>query len=159
MDDALPVIKAKSGVPSAAAIRRQKKQEIAEKNGQKPIVRLKNNPGANEELTDDGEDYSDEEKEERRYQELKSKRSTSPDPWKKLRKSSIPKFGEVADAPPVLKAPSKKLLSVPKTAGSLAERMVLEAERNMVIGKYRAMIERKQFKMQRTNEGKDNEDF
>ncbi|KAK7203157.1 hypothetical protein BZA70DRAFT_284000 [Myxozyma melibiosi] len=150
VDDALPVIKAKSGVPSAAAVRRLKKQEIAEKNGQKPVRRKTKKGDPEEVLTDDGEDYSDEEKEEQRYQDLKNKRSSSPDPWLKLRKSNLPKFGEVAEAPPVLKVPSKKLLSVPKKAGSLAERLVLEAEREMVIGKYRAMVERKQWKSKKS---------
>ncbi|KAK9458514.1 uncharacterized protein V1516DRAFT_682623 [Lipomyces oligophaga] len=143
VDTALPMVKGKTGVPSSEAIRRLKKRAKAEANGQKFITR-KSKSNSNDVLTDDGEDYSDEEKEEQRYQDLKSRRSGSPDPWLKVKGTlSKPKFGEVADGPPVLNPPSKKLLSVPKTAGTLAQRMVLEAERNMIIAKYRAMQERK----------------
>ncbi|KAK9468621.1 hypothetical protein V1512DRAFT_257524 [Lipomyces arxii] len=153
VDEALPVIKARSGVPSAGAVRQAKKRAIAEANGQKPVLTKKQRKALNKDGMlgdddDDGEDYSDEEAEERRYAELKNKRSNSPDPWKKLTRAPPPKFGEVADAPPMLKPPSKKLVNVPKkAAGSDAERMQLEAERENVIARYRAIADRKQIKL------------
>ncbi|KAK9354141.1 hypothetical protein V1505DRAFT_359621 [Lipomyces doorenjongii] len=149
VNEALPVVRAKSGAPSMEAIRKMKKREIAEANGQKPL-RSKHKKGTAaeaEEDDDDGVDYSDDEAEERRYMELKTKRSSSPDPWKRLSRPAPPKFGEIAAAPPVLKPPSKKLMNVPKKAGPLSERLVLEAEREQVIGKYRAMVERNQRKL------------
>ncbi|KAK9374512.1 uncharacterized protein V1513DRAFT_415615 [Lipomyces chichibuensis] len=153
VDEALPVVRAKSGVPSMEAIRKMKKREIAEANGQKPLRSKRKKGAAAEEEEeednddDDGVDYSDNEAEERRYMELKTKRSSSPDPWKRLSRPAPPKFGEIAAAPPVLKVPSKKLVNVPKKAGSLSQRLALEAEREQVIGKYRAMVERNQRKL------------
>jgi hypothetical protein len=130
------------------AIRKMKKREIAEANGQKPLrSKHKKGAAADEEEYDDGIDYSDDEAEERRYMELKMKRSSSPDPWKRLSRPAPPKFGEIAAAPPVLKPPSKYLVNVPKKAGQLSERLALEAEREQVIGKYRAMVERNQRKL------------
>ncbi|KAJ8099685.1 hypothetical protein POJ06DRAFT_114724 [Lipomyces tetrasporus] len=151
VNEALPIVRARSGVPSKEAVRKMKKREIAEANGQAPL-RVKKKKGTSaeekeEEDNDDGEDYSDEEAEERRYMELKTKRSGSPDPWKKLSRAPPPKFGEIAAAPPVLIPPSKKLLNVPKKAGPLSQRLELEAERQQVIGKYRVMVERKQGKL------------
>ncbi|KAK9332584.1 hypothetical protein V1520DRAFT_334534 [Lipomyces starkeyi] len=148
VNEALPVVRAKSGAPSMEAIRKMKKREIAEANGQKPLrSKHKKGAAADEEEYDDGVDYSDDEAEERRYMELKTKRSSSPDPWKRLSRPAPPKFGEIAAAPPVLKPPSKKLVNVPKKAGQLSERLALEAEREQVIGKYRAMVERNQRKL------------
>ncbi|KAK9483864.1 hypothetical protein V1527DRAFT_471782 [Lipomyces starkeyi] len=148
VNEALPVVRAKSGAPSMEAIRKMKKREIAEANGQKPLrSKHKKGAAADEEEYDDGIDYSDDEAEERRYMELKTKRSSSPDPWKRLSRPAPPKFGEIAAAPPVLKPPSKKLVNVPKKAGQLPERLALEAERERVIGKYRAMVERNQRKL------------
>ncbi|KAK9385590.1 hypothetical protein V1515DRAFT_574206 [Lipomyces mesembrius] len=148
VNEALPVVRAKSGAPSMEAIRKMKKREIAEANGQKPL-RSKHKKGtvAEADDDDDGVDYSDDEAEERRYMELKTKRSSSPDPWKRLSRPAPPKFGEIAAAPPVLKPPSKTLVNVPKKAGPLSERLALEAEREQVIGKYRAMVERNQRKL------------
>ncbi|KAK9323003.1 hypothetical protein V1517DRAFT_321590 [Lipomyces orientalis] len=150
VNEALPIVRARSGVPSREAVRKLKKREIAEANGQTPL-RAKKKKGTSaeegEEDNDDGEDYSDEEAEERRYMELKAKRSGSPDPWKKLSRAPPPKFGEIAAAPPVLIPPSKKLLNVPKKAGPLSQRLALEAERQRVIGEYRVMVERKQRKL------------
>ncbi|KAK9358727.1 hypothetical protein V1504DRAFT_460074 [Lipomyces starkeyi] len=148
VNEALPVVRAKSGAPSMEAVRKMKKREIAEANGQKPLrSKHKKGAAADEEEYDDGIDYSDDEAEERRYMELKTKRSSSPDPWKRLSRPAPPKFGEIAAAPPVLKPPSKKLVNVPKKAGQLSERLALEAEREQVIGKYRAMVERNQRKL------------
>ncbi|KAK9238609.1 hypothetical protein V1525DRAFT_400535 [Lipomyces kononenkoae] len=146
VNEALPIVRAKSGAPSMEAVRKMKKRQIAEANGQKPLLTKKQKRTAaaeEDDADDDGEDYSDEEAEERRYMELKTKRSNSPDPWKKLSRPPPPKFGEIAAAPPVLNLPSKKLVNVPKKAGPLSERLVLEAEREQVIGKYRAMVGRK----------------
>ncbi|KAK9370327.1 hypothetical protein V1509DRAFT_617443 [Lipomyces kononenkoae] len=145
VNEALPIVRAKSGTPSTEAIRKMKKRQLAEANGQKPLLSKKQKLTAAEadDDDDDGVDYSDEEAEERRYMDLKTKRSNSPDPWKRLSRPPPPKFGEIAAAPPSLRPPSKKLVNVPKKAGPLSERLALEAEREQVIGKYRAMVERK----------------
>lgn len=70
------------------------------------------------------------------------KRDTSPDPWAHLQKAR-PKFGEVADRPPELPK-LKRLSNVPKSAGSLARRELLEAERQSVIDEYRRLKARKE---------------
>ncbi|KAK9476068.1 hypothetical protein V1514DRAFT_312290 [Lipomyces japonicus] len=147
VNEALPIIRAKTGVPSAAAVRQAKRREKAEANGQKPLPKKKKKSDPVEENEDDGINYSDEEEEERAYLDFKSQRSRSPDPWKKIAKRNVPKFGEVADAPPVLNAPAKKLQNVPKSAGTAAQRMLLEAERETVIARYRAMNDRKMAKL------------
>ncbi|KAK9452378.1 uncharacterized protein V1518DRAFT_425325 [Limtongia smithiae] len=142
VDTQLPVIRARSGVPSAAAVRQQRKREKAIANGQ---VFPSKSKGNDADVDADGSvDYSDDEAEERRYQELKSKRSRSPDPWKKLTRPPPPAFGEIAEAPPVLSAPTKKTINVPKASGTLAERMVLEAERERVINRYRGIVDKRQ---------------
>lgn len=53
-------------------------------------------------------------------------------------KAKKPKFGEVADRPPQLPK-LKQFSSVPKSAGSLARREILEAERQRVIDQYRKL--------------------
>lgn len=53
-------------------------------------------------------------------------------------KAKKPKFGEVADRPPELKK-LKQFSSVPKSAGSLARREMLEAERQRFIDQYRKL--------------------
>lgn len=68
----------------------------------------------------------------------KKQRDKSPDPWAVLdKKKKKPKFGEVADAPPVLNLPRKLLPNVPKSAGDKTRRLILEAERQKVIDEYR----------------------
>lgn len=72
------------------------------------------------------------------------KRERSPDPWAHLeKKKEKPKFGEVADAPPDLRLPSKLLSSIPKNAGSMAKRYMLQQEREKFIEGYRALMESK----------------
>lgn len=53
-------------------------------------------------------------------------------------KSKKPKFGEVADRPPELPR-LKQLNNVPKSAGSLYRREMLESERQRVIDTYRKL--------------------
>ncbi|KAG5361529.1 hypothetical protein CJU90_2912 [Yarrowia sp. C11] len=68
----------------------------------------------------------------------KKQRDKSPDPWAVLeKKNKKAKFGEVADAPPVLNLPRKLLPNVPKSSGDNARRLILEAERQKVIDEYR----------------------
>lgn len=65
------------------------------------------------------------------------------DPWAALnsRKEQV-KFGDVADRPPELPR-LKANKGVPRSAGSLARRELLEEERRRVISKYREMKEKK----------------
>lgn len=83
-------------------------------------------------------DLSDEETNTRH-----KKRDRSPDPWAHLEKKR-PKFGEVVDAPPQLTVPKRILSSVPKNAGSMARRFMLEQERERVVKQYRELVEKKQ---------------
>ncbi|KAK9455069.1 hypothetical protein V1511DRAFT_329726 [Dipodascopsis uninucleata] len=161
VNEAIPIIRAKTGVPSAGAVRRAEKRERAIVNGAKlPSLLSKKsqtttNPGDTD--IDDATaerllGFEDEEDEERTYLEFKSKRSRSPDPWKSLSRPPAPKFGEVAEAPPQLKALTKKLPNVPKSAGSIAQRMILESERDRVIAEYRAKQKRKMIGSERRDE-------
>ncbi|KAG5358284.1 hypothetical protein CJU89_4795 [Yarrowia sp. B02] len=73
----------------------------------------------------------------------KKVRDKSPDPWAVLeKKNKKAKFGEVADAPPVLNLPRKLLPNVPKASGDNARRLILEAERQKVIDEYRKISRR-----------------
>lgn len=72
------------------------------------------------------------------------KRDTSPDPWAHLQQSR-PKFGDVVDKPPELPK-LKRMSNVPKSAGSLARRELLESERQNVIDEYRRLKARKEQK-------------
>lgn len=73
-------------------------------------------------------------------EEIKWKtRDSSPDPWEKVNKRNVkPKFGEIADRPPELPT-LKKFSNVPKSAGSIARREILEKERENVIKAYRKL--------------------
>lgn len=74
----------------------------------------------------------------------KRKRENSPDPWAHLEtKKDRPKFGEIADRPPDLRVPTKLLNNVPKSAGSMARRYILQTEREKIIEGYRALMEKK----------------
>ena len=53
-------------------------------------------------------------------------------------KAPVPKFGEVADRPPELPLRKQKS-SIPKSAGSLARREMLEQERARFIEEYRKL--------------------
>lgn len=88
---------------------------------------------------DDSED--DDEKEEGRKD---NRRARSPDPWAHLeQKKNRPKFGEIADRPPDLRLSSRILNNVPKSAGSMARRFILQKEREKVIEGYRTLMEKK----------------
>lgn len=135
VNEALPLVKAKSGMPSKADMKRMKRRERLkaeeEQRRQKRIERR--------EEYENREDDLQQEKQKR-----KSKREVSPDPWSHLEKKKA-KFGEVVDAPPVLKLPTKLLTNVPNASGSLAKREMLAQERERVIAEYRCLMEKKRF--------------
>lgn len=148
VNDALPMGRAKSGGPSRGALRTAKKRarmeaEVAAAR-QKRIERGEDNGG-----DDDDPDGNDIETSgnakwnDRGTKRNKSgKREVSPDPWGHLKKPA-PKFGDVVDRPPELKLSAKMLSNVPKAAGSMAKRFMLQDERQKVIDGYRALMESK----------------
>lgn len=130
VDQALPLVKARSGSPSRADKKRQKQREKALRQ-------------AEQRRKEKGSDDEEEEMLQKQQQEL-AKRSPSPDPWACLEAKNVkPKFNEVASKPPELKAPTKLMKNVPKAAGSMARRDMLEQERNRFIERYRALMEQK----------------
>lgn len=130
VDQALPLVKARSGSPSRADKKRQKQREKALRQ-------------AEQRRKEKGTDDEEEEMLQQQEQKL-SKRSPSPDPWAHLEARNVkPKFNEVASKPPELKAPTKLMKNVPKAAGSMARRDMLEKERNRFIERYRALMENK----------------
>lgn len=137
VDQALPMVKARSGSPSRVDKKRQKQREKALRQAEQ---RRK------EKGIDEDEDELDQQQkdEEGTLGKRKGKRASSPDPWANIQaKQEPPKFGEVADRPPDLKNPTKRMNNVPKSAGSMARRHMLEDERNRFIERYRALIEQK----------------
>ncbi|KAK9470335.1 uncharacterized protein V1510DRAFT_281679 [Dipodascopsis tothii] len=139
VDEAIPLVRMKSREPSKYDQWKAKKRKIAEANGQKPLPKKGESQGDND---DDIEEDFD-------YEEAQTHfiRSNSPDPWKQLEKNK-PKFGETALEPPTLSKPMKSLPNIPKSAGSVAKRLMLEAEREKFVNQYRAMVERKRAKKQ-----------
>ncbi|ANB11987.1 conserved fungal protein [Sugiyamaella lignohabitans] len=127
VNEALPLVKARKGSPSRADKRKARKRAKDEANSRKK-------------KDDDDDDDNDEDDEDQKPK--KGKREPSPDPWAHL-ESKKPKFGDVADRPPELNLPTKLLRNVPKSAGSLARRVILEEERDRVIQSYRALMEQK----------------
>lgn len=144
VNEALPVGRGKSEGPSRGALRAQKKRAKVEKEMEAARQR-KIERG---EIDDDGE-----EDEDVRWSQhgptnangnskKRGKRDVSPDPWAHLQKPA-PKFGDVVDRPPELNLSAKILNNVPKSAGSMAKRFMLQEERQKVIDGYRALMEQK----------------
>lgn len=139
VNEALPVGRAKSEGPSRGALRAQKKRARVEKE----------QAAARQRKIEKGE-LDDEEDADVRWSQkgtttrnkTTGKREVSPDPWAHLQKPA-PKFGDVADRPPELNLSAKILNNVPKSAGSLAKRYMLQSERQKVIDGYRALMESK----------------
>lgn len=132
VNEALPLVKARSGSPSRADKKRMRQKEKAE--------RLKRERRRAAGLPSDEETDEEEETTAKRGR----KRSPSPDPWASLEsRKQTPKFGEVADRPPELTVPKKLLNNVPKSAGSMAKRHMLEQERGRFIEAYRKLMEEK----------------
>jgi hypothetical protein len=130
VDQALPLVKARSGSPSRADKKRQRQRERALRQ-------------AEQRRKEKGTDDVEEEMLQQQEQKV-SKRSPSPDPWAHLEARDVkPKFNEVSSKPPELKAPTKLMKNVPKAAGSMARRDMLEQERNRFIERYRALMEHK----------------
>lgn len=100
------------------------------------------NKTANKRGQSNNESEDDDEDAENEKWRKASRRDTSPDPWAHL-ETSKPKFGDVVDRPPELNLPTKLLRNVPKAAGSLARRDMLEQERNRVVESYRRLMEQK----------------
>lgn len=135
VNDALPLIKARSGSPSRKDRKRIKKLEnirVQQEQRRQKLIE-------SGEL-DENEETQRRSRSQRRHH--KGKRDKSPDPWAHLEKKPV-KFGEVADAPPDLKLPSKLLSNIPKAAGSLAKREMLAEERERFISQYRVFMEQK----------------
>lgn len=138
VNEALPVGRGKDEGPSRGALRAQKKRARVEKElaaaRQKKIERG--------EIDDDEEDEDVRWNQRGTTRNKAGKRETSPDPWARLQKPA-PKFGDVVDRPPELNLSGKILNNVPKKAGSLAKRHMLESERQRFIDGYRALMESK----------------
>lgn len=141
VNEALPVGRGKSEGPSRGALRAQKKRAKVEKELE----------ASRQRKLERGEIDDDEEDTNVRWSQRGStkisggkrgKRDVSPDPWAHLQKPA-PKFGDVADRPPELNLPSKMLNNVPKSAGSMAKRFMLQQERQKFIDGYRALMEQK----------------
>lgn len=133
VDEAMPLPRARTGSPSRSDKKKAKKREKAAK----AEAEAKKKAGSDD----------DEEEEEDEATRVLSKREPSPDPWAHLEvKKEKPKFGEVADRPPELNLPSKLLPNVPKSAGSMARREMLEEERKRFIEGYRKLMEQKQMR-------------
>lgn len=124
VDESLPLIKARSGSPSRAHKRKQKKRAKAEAQKKK------------------NKDESDDDEEDEMEQKKRLKREPSPDPWQHLQRSK-PKFNDVVDKPPELNLPKKFLSNIPKSAGSMAKRLMLEQERRRFIDEYRTLMEQR----------------
>jgi hypothetical protein len=143
---------------SKEQLRSRKRQKLAKEAGTAEEPHAEPEEG-DEIHSDDAEDEQSSElqavlKEVEFARRKKSKRREgSPDPWAELAvKRTLPKFGEVAPAPPALKAPKAVLKyhgaavdidGVPRAAGSLAKREQLASERKKVIEAYRKMTEAK----------------
>ncbi|CAN6596393.1 hypothetical protein TRVA0_001S02696 [Trichomonascus vanleenenianus] len=131
VDQALPLIKARSGSPSRLEKRKIKQRRKAERQAMERKRAL---------------GITSEDEEEEQEAKKKAKRDPSPDMWAHLETKPRPKFNEVADRPPDLRANTKKLINVPKTAGSLAKRELLADERQKIIDGYRKLMEEKRGK-------------
>lgn len=130
-------------LPNAKPRRSENAKELT-KLDKKNIRKQKNRVLQNEmdyKKADEAEEEGDGMEEKRLKNDLffpKKQRDKSPDPWAVLeKKNKKAKFGEVADAPPVLNLPRKLLPNVPKASGDNARRLILEAERQKVIDEYR----------------------
>lgn len=138
VNEALPLVHAKR-----AKVKEIEGLDPKGKKGNKNTKGKKGNDQGADELEDEEEEDIDS---QGRLRSAKrgSKRDRSPDPWAHLeKKKQKPKFGEVADAPPDLKLPAKFLNNIPKSAGSMAKRYMLEQERERFIEGYRALLEKK----------------
>lgn len=140
VNQALPVGRGKSDSgPSRAALKAQKKRARLEKELEAARQRKLERGEIDD---DDGEEDADVRWSQRGTTKKNGKRETSPDPWARLQKPA-PKFGDVVDRPPELNLSGKILNNVPKSAGSLAKRHMLQSERQKVIDGYRALMEKK----------------
>lgn len=137
VNEALPLIKAKGGEIKRGQLKKMKAKEKAEKQRQEELQKRRDRG----EFSDNDDDENDRDREARKSGK---KRDVSPDPWAALEaKRTKPKFGDVVDAPPDLRLPKKLLKNVPKSAGSMARRAMLEDERDRVINSYRRLKEEK----------------
>mgnify|MGYP007112198846 CR=1 FL=1 len=147
VNEALPMTKPKAGGngPSKAHRKAQLKQERVRKEQEA----AKERRIARGEIPSDEEGNEEEEKKIMNwgYRETRKnksgKREVSPDPWAHLESVPRPKFGEVADRPPELTLNKKLLNNVPKAAGSMAKRYMLQQERESFIENYRKLMEEK----------------
>ena len=132
----------------------EKKRKKKEEQAAKEAENVKSD--ADDSLSEDEDPEEDIWKEvnEARGKKKTGKRGESPDPWAELeKKRAAPKFGEVADAPPVLKRPREvfkmytgagvNVEGIPKNAGSLMKREELAGERRNIVDAYRRMMEEK----------------
>lgn len=147
VNEALPMAKPKSGGngPSKVHLKAQAKRERV----------LKEQEAARERRVAKGEILTDEEGDEEEEKKImnwsyretrknkRGKREVSPDPWAHLETTPRPKFGDVADRPPELNLNKKLLNNVPKAAGSMAKRYMLQQERETFIENYRKLMEEK----------------
>ncbi|KAF5093343.1 hypothetical protein D0Z00_004107 [Geotrichum galactomycetum] len=147
VNEALPMTKPKAGGngPSKAHRKAQMKRERV----------LKEQQAARERRIARGEIPADEEANEQEEKKImnwgyretrknnRGKREVSPDPWAHLETTPRPKFGDVADRPPELNLNKKLLNNVPKAAGSMAKRYMLQQERETFIENYRKLMEEK----------------
>lgn len=155
VNQALPVSHVKAGNgPSRAALKQKRARERVQKE-QEAAKQRRRDAG---EVDEDDEDEQANEAEEKRImrwghreakvvrtKDGKRRREVSPDPWAVLEsKKAKPKFGEVADAPPEIRIRGNKLTNVPKAAGSLAKRFMLQQERESVIENYRKLKEQRE---------------
>ncbi|CUS15491.1 unnamed protein product [Tuber aestivum] len=141
VDASLPITLKPEGCSKAQRAREKKKKEKA-----------KSIPAAGPSGDDDGEggDWGEEEGGGKRKRGRNKGRGVSPDPWAALaEKRRMAKFSDLATAPPTLVKPKGVLHSrgvvdveeVPKSAGSLARREGLAAERRGIVEGYRRWAE------------------
>lgn len=138
VNEALPLVKAKSGEIKKGQLKKMKAKEKAEKLRQEELQKRRDRGELQDDEDDDQNDTG------RGAKKTGNKRDVSPDPWAALEAKKVkPKFGDVVDAPPDLRLPKKLLKNVPKSAGSMARRAMLEDERDRVINSYRRLKEEK----------------